>query len=116
MSLGLGPEPDLDRVAVSLQHAARIGDHEHTGQLGHRLIPVERLLHEQRRPAVEVHQHGLRAAAFEAEPQVAVFAGRAGGELRRLVEIGGQLTRDRQRSALEAHQATGSGRLMSKST
>ena len=52
VSLRARREIDFDEVAVALQDAAGIGDDADAGKRRHLLVPVERLLNDQRRPAV----------------------------------------------------------------
>ena len=84
MGHGSGPDLDVDAQPVSLQGAATGRDDHGVGHARQRLVPVQRLLYQQRRHPVEVGQDAAAVPQLEAEPQVAHLAGHAHRHLLRL--------------------------------
>ncbi|SBW14169.1 hypothetical protein BR10RB9215_C10995 [Brucella sp. 10RB9215] len=79
MGLRVRLQVDFDCVAVALQDAACIGNDADAGKRRHSLIPVKRLLHDQRRTAVQRGKHRALGPVFKAKAQEGVLAERAGG-------------------------------------
>lgn len=90
---GFRPHPHVEGQTVALNHAARGGDGGHAGHVRLRFVPVQRLLGQQGNAAVHIAEHGAPRGrvAVELQAQVAHFAHRAAGHLRRFVLVGFKL-------------------------
>src|SRR5262249_17582795 len=73
---------------IALEKAAAGGDERNAREPGQLLVPVERLLHQERHPALHPGEDGPLFPSLEGQREKAVLAHRPAGHLPRLVLVG----------------------------